>query len=80
MKVVTTFPGKRAGEMRNSGRFMGACSWLAGWIRAIGCDERGATAIEYVLILAGVFLAIVGAIGLYVAGVENMYDGIANNL
>lgn len=43
-------------------------------------DEAGATAIEYSLILALVFLAIVGAVRNYAASTNVMYSEISSTL
>ena len=39
-------------------------------------DQAGATAVEYGLILALIFLAMVGAIGKFSAGVINTWDEV----
>ena len=43
-------------------------------------DERGATAVEYSLIIALIFLAIVGAIGTFSATTINMWDNVAEQV
>ena len=43
-------------------------------------DERGATAVEYGLIVAGIFLAILSAVNLFAGNATNMFDNIANTL
>ncbi|MFN3945413.1 MAG: Flp family type IVb pilin [Allosphingosinicella sp.] len=43
-------------------------------------DERGATAIEYGLILALVFLAMVGAVNSFADVVINMWMGVSNDV
>ena len=42
--------------------------------------ERGATAVEYGLIVAGIFLAILSAVNLFAGNATNMFDNIANTL
>lgn len=44
--------------------------------RAFAQDARGATAIEYSLIIALIFLAIVGAVRSYVDSTSEMYSEI----
>ncbi len=41
-------------------------------------DERGATAIEYGLIVAVLSLAIIGSLGLLMNNIENNFDYISN--
>ncbi len=48
--------------------------------RSLARDTSGATAIEYGLIVVGIFLAIVGAVNYYIDKVGNMYNDIANNM
>lgn len=43
-------------------------------------DERGATSLEYALVLIGIFLAIVSAIGFVGDEVQNFFDTTANTL
>jgi len=43
-------------------------------------DERGATAVEYGLILAMIFLAMIGALTLFGATAIEMWDHIANEV
>jgi len=43
-------------------------------------DERGATAIEYSLIVALIFLAIVGAVKAYVNSTSEMYSEISSTM
>ena len=43
-------------------------------------DERGATAVEYGLILAMIFLAMVGAVGAFAGGAIEMWDFVANQV
>jgi pilus assembly protein Flp/PilA len=43
-------------------------------------DERGATAVEYGLILALIFLAMVGAVGTFAETTINMWDNVANSV
>jgi pilus assembly protein Flp/PilA len=43
-------------------------------------DERGATAVEYGLILAMIFLAMVGAISLFASASTEMWDHVANEV
>jgi pilus assembly protein Flp/PilA len=43
-------------------------------------DERGATAVEYGLILAMIFLAMVGALTLFAETSVGMWDHIANEV
>jgi pilus assembly protein Flp/PilA len=43
-------------------------------------DERAATAVEYGLILALIFLAMVGAVGTFANTTINMWDHVANEV
>lgn len=43
-------------------------------------DEKGATAIEYGLICALVFMAVVGSIQVFAGKTTDMYNTIANRL
>jgi pilus assembly protein Flp/PilA len=43
-------------------------------------DERGATAVEYGLILAMIFLAMVGALSLFAAESTEMWGYVANQV
>lgn len=43
-------------------------------------DQRGATTLEYALVLIGIFLAIVSAIGFIGDDVQNLFDTTANTL
>lgn len=47
---------------------------------AFGADESGATAIEYALIVALVFLAVVGAVRSYTETTSGMYGTITETL
>ena len=49
-------------------------------IGSIFKDERGATAIEYGLIMALVFLAMVGAVAQFGQTTINMWDYVANEV
>lgn len=46
--------------------------------RRFAADEAGATAIEYALIVALIFLAIVTAVTNYTNSTQNMYNTISN--
>ena len=43
-------------------------------------DERGATAVEYGLILAMVFLAMVSAVSLFASATIDMWDNVSNEV
>jgi pilus assembly protein Flp/PilA len=43
-------------------------------------DERGATAVEYALILAMIFLAIVGAVTLVATATGNLWGNVADQV
>jgi pilus assembly protein Flp/PilA len=43
-------------------------------------DERGATAVEYGLILALVFLAMVGAVSLFASTTTTMWNDVATKV
>jgi pilus assembly protein Flp/PilA len=43
-------------------------------------DERGATAVEYGLIVACIFLAIIGGLSLFATNANTMYTSIANTV
>jgi pilus assembly protein Flp/PilA len=43
-------------------------------------DERGATAVEYGLILALIFLAMVGAVGTFAGTTTEMWNGVATKV
>ncbi|MEA3030812.1 MAG: pilus assembly protein Flp/PilA [Sphingomonadales bacterium] len=47
---------------------------------AIRKDERGATAVEYGLILALIFLAIVGAISLVASTTTGMWNNVSEQV
>jgi pilus assembly protein Flp/PilA len=47
-------------------------------LRRLASCRSGATAIEYGLIVAGIFLAIVAAIGLLSGNMTDMYNTISN--
>jgi pilus assembly protein Flp/PilA len=55
-------------------------SRLARAIDRFAADERGATAIEYGLIVALLFLAIVGAVRNFSTATNEMYSEIESNL
>ena len=48
--------------------------------RRFAVDERGATAIEYGLIVALIFLAIIGAVNNFTQETSNMYSDISSAL
>ncbi|WP_411820951.1 Flp family type IVb pilin [Hyphococcus formosus] len=56
------------------------CDSVSDLIRSFRRDETGATAIEYGLILAMLFLAIVGAIRSFATSNSEMYDRIDETL
>ncbi len=43
-------------------------------------DIRGATAVEYGLILALIFLAMIGALTVLASGTTNIWDNVANEI
>ena len=43
-------------------------------------DERGATAVEYALIMALIFLAMVGAVGQFAETTINMWSDVSNKV
>jgi len=47
-------------------------------LRRLGCDEQGATAVEYGLIVAFIFLAIVGGLSAFASNENVMYQKISN--
>ena len=49
-------------------------------LRDIGRDDRGATAVEYGLILALVFLAMVGAVVSFGQGAIEMWEYVADQV
>lgn len=49
-------------------------------LRRFACDASGATAIEYGLICALVFLVVVGAIQTFAQKTTDMYNNIAGKL
>ena len=49
-------------------------------IFAIFKDQRGATAVEYGLILALIFLAMVGAVGTFATTTIDMWDNVSNTV
>lgn len=53
---------------------------FAGAIDRFAADERGATAIEYGLIIALLFLAIVGAVQNFSTATSEMYSEIESTL
>ncbi len=54
--------------------------WLSGAVGGFTADKSGATAIEYVLIAAGIGLAIVISVGLVGDGLDQLFDGLAVSL
>lgn len=54
--------------------------WFGKTARRFADDERGATAIEYGLIVSLIFLAIVGAVKAYVNSTSEMYSEISSTL
>ena len=48
-----------------------------GWRRFVG-DQSGATAVEYAVICAGIFLVAVGAMVAFGAAATNMFNHLAN--
>lgn len=54
--------------------------WFGKAARRFADDERGATAIEYSLIVSLIFLAIVGAVKAYVNSTSEMYSEISSTL
>jgi len=54
--------------------------WFGKTARRFADDERGATAIEYGLIVSLIFLAIVGAVKAYVNSTSEMYSDISSTL
>ncbi|MCF6199526.1 MAG: Flp family type IVb pilin [Hyphomicrobiaceae bacterium] len=49
---------------------------IRGFVRAFTLDERGATAIEYALIAAGIFLAIYLSIYNMTSSIKTMFETI----
>lgn len=49
-------------------------------VARLGCDEAGATAIEYGLIVALIFLAIIGGMSLFATNENAMYTHISNTI
>lgn len=49
-------------------------------IRKIRGDVRGATAVEYGLILALVFLAMLGALSAFAGGTTSMWNNVASEI
>ena len=49
-------------------------------IRRLARDERGATAVEYGLILALIFLAMIGAVQAFAAGTIELWTGVAEDI
>ena len=47
-------------------------------LRTIAADQRGATAVEYGLILAMVFLAMLGAVSAFGTAVIDMFNNISS--
>jgi pilus assembly protein Flp/PilA len=49
-------------------------------LRRLCADERGATAVEYGLIVACIFLAIISGISLFASNENAMYQHIATSI
>lgn len=49
-------------------------------LRELGKDRRGATAIEYALIMALVFLAMIAGVRAFAEGTIRMWDNVADNV
>jgi pilus assembly protein Flp/PilA len=49
-------------------------------VNALVANESGATAVEYGLIVAGIFLAIVSAMSLFAGNATTMYNMIATTV
>jgi pilus assembly protein Flp/PilA len=49
-------------------------------IRKLGRDERGATAVEYGLILALIFLAMIAGVRAFAEQTITMWQGVADNV
>jgi len=58
----------------------GRISEMRNCARRFVCDENGSTAIEYGLIVALIFLAILGAVNNFSAANNNMYAKVVNGL
>ena len=50
------------------------------WLRPIIRDQKGATAVEYGLILALIFLAVMGGVSSLGASVKGRWDDISNRV
>jgi pilus assembly protein Flp/PilA len=53
---------------------------MLGLIRALARDKRGATAVEYGLIVALIFIAIVVAVGNAATSTVNMWNNVATKV
>jgi pilus assembly protein Flp/PilA len=53
---------------------------MLGLLRAFRRDQRGATAVEYGLIVALIFIAIVVAVGNAASSTVNMWNNVANRV
>jgi pilus assembly protein Flp/PilA len=53
---------------------------LRGEARRFALDEDGATAVEYALIVALIFLAIIGAVNNFASSTNSMYSEISSTL
>lgn len=49
-------------------------------LRRLLADEGGATAVEYGLIIACIFLAIIGGVSLFAGNTTSMYNTVSNTL
>jgi pilus assembly protein Flp/PilA len=49
-------------------------------LRNLGKDQRGATAVEYALIMALVFLAMIAGVRAFAQGTISMWDNVADNV
>jgi pilus assembly protein Flp/PilA len=50
---------------------------VARFYLSLACDERGATAVEYGLIVGCIFLAIIGGLSLFATNENAMYTNIS---
>ena len=53
---------------------------MLGLVRALARDKRGATAIEYGLIVALIFIAIIVAVGNAASSTVYMWNNVANRV
>jgi pilus assembly protein Flp/PilA len=53
---------------------------ISKFLKNLGCDASGATAVEYGLILALIFMAMLGAVQGFGAAATDMWNNVSNKI